>query len=107
MPVIETRLNTRDATFLQNRDAMAVLVADLAEKIAHIEQGGGAAPSAKHTARGKLLPRERVLALLDPGSPFLEFSQLAAWGMYKDNIAAAGIITGIGRIRGRECARCP
>ena len=103
MPVIETRLNTRDATFLQNRDAMAVLVADLAEKIAHIEQGGGAAPSAKHTARGKLLPRERVLALLDPGSPFLEFSQLAAWGMYKDNIAAAGIITGIGRIRGREC----
>jgi len=103
MPVIDTRLNTRDATFLQNRDAMAVLVADLEEKIAHIEQGGGAAPSAKHTARGKLLPRDRVRALLDPGSPFLEFSQLAAWGMYKDNIAAAGIITGIGRIHGREC----
>ena len=59
--------------------------------------------SAKHTARGKLLPRERVRALLDPGSPFLEFSQLAAYGMYKDNIAAAGIITGIGRVNGREC----
>ena len=58
---------------------------------------------AKHVARGKLLPRERVRALLDPGSPFLEFSQLAAYGMYDDNIAAAGIITGIGRVAGREC----
>jgi 3-methylcrotonyl-CoA carboxylase beta subunit len=103
MPVIETRLNTRDATFVQNRDAMAALVADLADKIVHIEQGGGAASCAKHTARGKLLPRDRVRTLLDPGSPFLEFSQLAAWGMYKDNIAAAGIITGIGRILGHEC----
>jgi 3-methylcrotonyl-CoA carboxylase beta subunit len=81
MPVIETRLNTRDALFAQNRDAMAALVADLREKIAHIEQGGGAAPSARHTARGKLLPRERVRALLDP-TLFLEFSQLAAYGMY-------------------------
>jgi 3-methylcrotonyl-CoA carboxylase beta subunit len=103
MPVIESRLNTRDAVFAQNRDAMAALVADLREKLAVIEQGGGAAPSAKHTARGKLLPRERVRALLDPGSPFLEFSQLAAYGMYQDNIAAAGIITGIGRVRGQEC----
>src|SRR5450432_4428550 len=103
MPAIESRLNNRDAAFAQNRDAMAALVADLREKIAVIEQGGGAAPSAKHAARGKLLPRERVRALLDPGSPFLEFSQLAAYGMYKDNIAAAGIITGIGRISGQEC----
>src|SRR5450432_4191253 len=103
MPAIESRLNNRDAAFAQNRDAMAALVADLREKIAVIEQGGGAAPSAKHAARGKLLPRERVRALLDPGSPFLEFSQLAAYGMYDDNIAAAGIITGIGRIYGREC----
>jgi 3-methylcrotonyl-CoA carboxylase beta subunit len=103
MPVIETRLNTRDAVFAQNRDAMAALVADLREKIAVIEQGGGAAPSAKHAARGKLLPRERVRALLDQGSPFLEFSQLAAYGMYQDNIAAAGIITGIGRVNGQEC----
>ena len=103
MPVIETRLNTRDPAFAQNRDAMAALVTDLREKIAHIEQGGGAGPSAKHAARGKLLPRERVRALLDPGSPFLEFSQLAAYGMYHDNIAAAGIITGIGRVSGQEC----
>ena len=69
MPVIESRLNTRDAAFAQNRDAMAALVADLREKLAVIEQGGGAAPSAKHTARGKLLPRERVRALLDVGQP--------------------------------------
>jgi len=103
MPVIESRLNTRDAVFAQNRDAMAALVADLREKLAVIEQGGGAAPSAKHTARGKLLPRERVRALLDAGSPFLEFSQLAAHGMYQDNIAAGGIITGIGRVSGQEC----
>jgi 3-methylcrotonyl-CoA carboxylase beta subunit len=103
MPVIESRLNTRDAAFAQNRDAMAALVADLREKLAVIEQGGGTAPSAKHTARGKLLPRERVRALLDVGSPFLEFSQLAAYGMYQDNIAAAGIITGIGRVSGQEC----
>jgi 3-methylcrotonyl-CoA carboxylase beta subunit len=103
MPVIETRVNTRDASFAHNHDAMAALVADLREKIALIEHGGGAASGAKHTARGKLLPRERVRTLLDPGSPFLEFSQLAAWGMYNDNIAAAGIITGIGRVNGREC----
>ena len=103
MPVIETRLNPRDTLFAQNRDAMAALVADLRAKIAHIEQGGGAATSAKHTARGKLLPRERVRVLLDPGSPFLEFSQLAAYGMYGDNIAAAGVITGIGRVNGTEC----
>jgi 3-methylcrotonyl-CoA carboxylase beta subunit len=103
MPIIESRLNTRDAGFAQNHQAMAALVADLRAKVAHIEQGGGAATSARHTARGKLLPRERVRALLDPGSPFLEFSQLAAYGMYHDNIAAAGLITGIGRVSGIEC----
>ncbi len=103
MPIIETRLDTRDAVFAQNRDAMAALVADLRAKVAHVELGGGAATRARHTARGKLLPRERVRALLDPGSPFLEFSQLAAHGMYNDNIAAAGVITGIGRVNGTEC----
>ena len=103
MPVIESKLDPRDATFAANRDAMAALVADLKAQIEQIEQGGGKGPRAKHAARGKLLPRERVRALIDPGSPFLEFSQLAAHGMYGDNIAAAGIITGIGRIAGREC----
>jgi len=103
MPVIDSKLDPRDATFAANRDAMAALVADLKTQVEQIEQGGGKGPRAKHVARGKLLPRERVRALIDPGSPFLEFSQLAAHGMYGDNIAGAGIITGLGRIAGREC----
>ncbi len=103
MPVIETRLDTRDETFARNRDTLAALVADLKARVAEIEQGGGKATRERHTGRGKLLPRERVRSLVDPGSPFLELSQFAAYGMYDDNIAAAGIITGIGRIAGREC----
>ncbi|HEX6137372.1 MAG TPA: carboxyl transferase domain-containing protein [Casimicrobiaceae bacterium] len=103
MPTIETNLSARDPTFARNRDAMAALVADLRDRIVGIEQGGGDAARARHVARGKLLPRERVRTLLDPGSPFLELSQFAAYGMYDDTIAAAGIITGIGRVAGREC----
>ncbi|MGE5088270.1 MAG: carboxyl transferase domain-containing protein [Candidatus Levyibacteriota bacterium] len=103
MPTIESRLSTRDPVFAANRDAMMALCADLRAKIAAIELGGGDAARARHVARGKLLPRERVRALLDPGSPFLELSQLAAFDMYGDNIASAGIITGIGRVAGREC----
>jgi 3-methylcrotonyl-CoA carboxylase beta subunit len=103
MPVIESRLDPRDASFARNRDALAALVADLRTRVAAIEQGGGDVARERHAGRGKLLPRERVRGLLDPGSPFLEFSQLAAYGMYEDNIAAAGIITGIGRVSGREC----
>ncbi|HEX5864798.1 MAG TPA: carboxyl transferase domain-containing protein, partial [Casimicrobiaceae bacterium] len=103
MPVIETRLDTRDANFARNRDALAALVADLRARVAAIEQGGGEAARTRHAGRGKLLPRERVRALLDPGTPFLELSQLAAYDMYDDNIAAAGIITGIGRVAKREC----
>ena len=103
MPVIETRLDTRDAIFARNRDALAALVADLKARVAEIELGGGEAARTRHAGRGKLLPRERVRALLDPGTPFLELSQLAAYDMYDDNIAAAGIITGIGRVAKREC----
>ena len=103
MPALESKLDPRDATFAANRDAMAALVADLRAKVAAVEQGGGTAARAKQVARGKLLPRDRVRALIDPGSPFLEFSQLAAYGMYDGAIAAAGIITGIGRVSGREC----
>ncbi len=98
MSVIESRLDPRDPLFVRNREAMAARA-----KVALIEQGGGDAARAKHQARGKLLPRERVRTLLDPGSAFLEFSQFAAWEMYDDAIAAAGIITGIGRVAGREC----
>src|SRR4029079_18538648 len=103
MPQIESRLDPRDATFARNRDAMAALVADLRGKIAAVAQGGREAGRARPGARGKLLPRERVRTLLDPGSPFLELSQLAAYGMYDDNITSAGIVTGICRVSGREC----
>ena len=103
MAVIDSKLDVKGATFAQNRAALAAQVADLRTKIAEIEQGGGDTARARHTARGKLLPRDRVRALLDRGSPFLELSQLAAYGMYDDTIAAAGIVTGIGRVAGREC----
>src|SRR4051812_15049531 len=103
MAIIESKLDLRDAAAVKNRAAMSALVDDLRAKVATIEHGGGEAACAKHVARGKLLPRERIRALLDAGSPFLEFSQFAAFGMYDDDIAAAGIITGIGRIAAREC----
>ncbi len=103
MPVIASLIDTRDETFAKNRVAMETLVADLRAKVAEVELGGGEGPRAKHAARGKLLPRDRVRALIDAGTPFLEFSQLAAYGMYDDTIASAGIITGIGRVAGREC----
>jgi 3-methylcrotonyl-CoA carboxylase beta subunit len=82
---------------------MQGLVADLREKVARTTLGGDEQARAKHAARGKLLPRERVRTLLDPGSPFLEIGQLAAHGMYGDEAPGAGIITGIGRVSGREC----
>lgn len=103
MPVIQTKLNHRSAEFKANRDNMSGLVADLRDKFAIVSQGGHEAARARHEARGKLLPRERVRKLLDIGSPFLELSQLAAWNMYDNAVPSAGIITGIGRVSGREC----
>ncbi|NUT61733.1 carboxyl transferase domain-containing protein [Herbaspirillum sp. C9C3] len=112
MPQIESKLNPRSEEFQHNRDAMQRIVDDLRQKVAAIAEGGGQAARDKHVARGKLLPRERVQMLLDPGTPFLEFSQLAAYGMYrekdrdgnlKDAAPSAGIITGIGRVAGQEC----
>ena len=82
---------------------MQAQVEDLAEKIALVKQGGGDKANKRHTDRGKLLPRERINALLDEGSPFLELSQLAAWQVYEDNVPAAGVIAGIGRVSGVEC----
>ncbi len=96
-------LDPRSEAFRANADAMATLVADLRERVAQVTEGGGETARKRHVSRGKLLPRERVEALLDPGTPFLEFSQLAAHGMYRGEVPAAGIITGIGRIAGREC----
>ena len=108
MPHIDSKLNSRSDDFQANAAAMQLVVDDLRAKVAAIEAGGGAAASAKHVARGKLLPRERVQHLLDPGTPFLELSQLAAYGMYQDAdgvdaAPSAGIITGIGRVSGQEC----
>ena len=88
--------------FARNTAAHVALVADLREKIATAALGGGERARTRHTERGKLLPRDRVDALVDPASPFLELSPLAAHGLYDDEAPAAGIITGVGRVSGRE-----
>jgi 3-methylcrotonyl-CoA carboxylase beta subunit len=100
---LTTQLDPRSESFRANAAAMADLVADLRAKVAVIAQGGGADAHRRHVSRGKMPPRERVAALLDPGTPFLELSQLAAYGMYGEDVPAAGILTGIGRVSGREC----
>jgi len=101
--VIRSRADPRSDAFRANDLAMRALVDDLHAQVMRIKQGGGEKARERHLARGKLLPRERIRRLLDPGSPFLELSQLAAHGMYGDEVPAAGIVTGIGRIEGREC----
>ena len=103
MAILDTKLNPRSDEFRAAADHMRAQVEDLKATVAKVAEGGGEAARAKHTARGKLLPRERVTMLLDPGTPFLELSQLAAYGMYKDEAPCAGIITGVGRVAGREC----
>ena len=103
MALIETGIATRSEQFRANREAMQAQVDDLHARVARAALGGSEHARARHRARGKLLPRERIEQLLDPGTPFLEFSQLAALGMYDDASPAAGIITGIGRVSGREC----
>ena len=102
MPVIATRAATTTPEAEANRAAWAGLKQELADRRAQAAAGGPAAARDRHLARGKLLPRERVLRLLDPGTPFLELSQLAAFGMYGDEIHGAGLITGIGRVSGRS-----
>lgn len=101
--IINSSINPRSEEFEANRAHMQTVVDDLRAKIAQISQGGGEKYQKRHTERGKLLPRERINALLDPGAPFLELSQLAAWEVYDDYVPAAGIITGIGRVAGLEC----
>jgi 3-methylcrotonyl-CoA carboxylase beta subunit len=103
MTLLATALDRHSAMFRDNEAVMRGLVADLRAKLAAVEEGGGEAARQRHLRRGKLLPRERVRLLLDPGSPFLELSPLAAYGMYDGEVPAAGIITGIGRVMGREC----
>src|ERR1700680_2159620 len=103
MTVLPTALDRRSEAFRGNRAAMRALVADLREKSAMIALGGDEASRKRHQGRGKLLARERIRLLLDPGSPFLELSAFAAYQMYDGAVPAAGIVTGIGRISGREC----
>jgi 3-methylcrotonyl-CoA carboxylase beta subunit len=101
--VIRDAVDRRADAFRRNQDALAGAVADLNRELERITEGGGAAARERHVGRGKLLPRDRVRTLLDTGSPFLELSPLAAFGLYDDAVPAAGIITGIGRVAGREC----
>jgi 3-methylcrotonyl-CoA carboxylase beta subunit len=104
MSIIESKISNRTAEFQQNRTAMLALVDDLHARVATISAGGGERAREKHLGRGKLLPRDRIDRLVDPGSPFLEIGQFAGFEMYgDDNVAAGGLITGIGRINGQEC----
>ena len=103
MATLKSKLNTTSDEFRANAAAMQTAVDDLRTAVHKVAQGGGDESRRKHLARGKLLPRERVQRLLDPGTPFLELSQLAAYGMYNDAAPGAGVITGIGRISGKEC----
>ncbi len=108
MPVLESKLKPRSAEFQANAAAMHTLVQDLNVQIAKSALGGGEVARAKHTGRGKLLPRERIQMLLDPGTPFLELSPLAAMGLYRDrdgtdSAPCAGVVCGIGRVEGVDC----
>src|SRR5580693_3237534 len=103
VPALRSRADAAGEAFTRNRAAYAALTAELRRKLAEVGRGGQERARARHTARGKLLPRDRVDRLTDPGSPFLELSPLAADGMYDGESPAAGIITGVGRVSGREC----
>jgi len=102
MSVLASQIDPRSPEFQASSAQLRSVVDDLHKELARSAEGGGAKAREKHTARGKLLPRERIRALLDPGSPFLELSPLAAYGMYEDAAPAAGVITGIGRVHGIE-----
>lgn len=103
MEIIESQIDTHSSEFKENWASMESLVRDFKEQVAKTKLGGGEAALAKHKSRGKLTARERIAKLLDPGTAFLEFSTLAALGQYEDQAPAAGVITGIGRVEGREC----
>jgi 3-methylcrotonyl-CoA carboxylase beta subunit len=103
MAILDTPIERGSAEFRRNAAQMCALVEELGARRAEAARGGPVRARERHVARGKLLPRDRVLRLIDPGSPFLELSPLAANGMYEDQIHGAGLITGIGRVEGREC----
>ena len=103
MTVLKSNLDTHAAAFKENEAHLRAQIDDLRARVAEVKLGGGERSRQRHLARGKLLPRDRIRGLLDPGAPFLELGQLAAWGMYDGEVPAAGVITGIGRVMGREC----
>lgn len=103
MALLKSKIDPASADFSENRASMQALIDELRLKLEQIRLGGPEASRERHIARGKLLPRERVNALLDPGTEFFELSQLAAYNVYGEDVPAAGILTGIGRIQGRDC----
>jgi len=103
MVAIKSRISTSSELYRENYAHNQRLAADLSEVFGRIEPGGSPSSRARHVSRGKLLTRDRVQTLLDPGSPFLELSQFAAWDMYDNDAPGAGIVTGIGRVSGVEC----
>ncbi|MGB7618287.1 MAG: carboxyl transferase domain-containing protein, partial [Pseudolabrys sp.] len=103
MAILSSSIDKNAAEFRANGERMRALVSELQTRRAEAALGGPERARERHVGRGKLLPRDRVMNLIDPGSPFLELSPLAANGMYDDAIHGAGLITGVGRIEGREC----
>jgi 3-methylcrotonyl-CoA carboxylase beta subunit len=100
---LASAVDVRSDGFRRNAEHHRALAEDLRAVLARVAAGGGEAAVARHRGRGKLLPRERIDRLADPGAPFLELSPLAAWGVYEEEVPAAGVVTGIARIAGREC----
>ena len=102
-PALRSVADPGDPAYQRYVKEHTALVDDLRARMATAARGGGERARQRHVDRGKLLPRDRVESLVDPGSPFLELSPLAAVGMYDDEAPAAGVITGVGRVSGREC----
>src|SRR5256884_9017690 len=103
MPVVASAFDRASEQARANRESMSALVADLHKKLDAVRQGGAERAREKHAKAGKLLARERIERLLDPGSPFLEIAPLAALDLYENDAPSAGIVAGIGRISEREC----
>jgi len=102
MALIKSQIDTGSKDFAANDEHLRGLVADLQKQLDQVELGGGESACEKHTKRGKMLPRDRIRQLIDPGTPFLELSPMAAFGMYDNKAPSAGIVTGIGRVSGQE-----
>ncbi|OYW89599.1 MAG: methylcrotonoyl-CoA carboxylase, partial [Pseudomonadales bacterium 32-61-5] len=103
MAILHTQINARSPEFVVNHEAMLDQVNELRTLLGRISEGGGATAQQRHVSRGKLLVRERIDSLLDPGSAFLELSPLAAHAVYGEEVPAAGVVAGIGRVEGIEC----